>query len=185
RGENVHPAVVVPSADGYAHAAGETRIVCEKAGKAQRGYRNGNRVWRRRQAGLPDGYFRSAAGARAGDDFRPAVIVEIGRRDVNAAGEAWIESEEVADERGIGTVKVGHVRPAAGSGAGDNVGDAAGSDIAGRDADAAGELRMEGEEVGEHGAVLAAEYDDVGSAAGVGAGDDVGTAVAVHIAGGD
>src|SRR5207245_523452 len=77
-----------------------------------------------------------------------------------------------------------HVRSAAASGAADHVGEAVAVHVAGRDADAAGEVQVVGEEVVEDGTVLATEDGDVGPAAGVGADDDVGVAVAVDVAGG-
>src|SRR5207248_5459152 len=66
---------------------------------------------------------------------------------------------------------------------GDDVGVAVAVHVAGRDADAAGEMDVAGHEVHQHRVVFAAEGDDVGAAALVGADDDVGEAVAVEVAG--
>src|SRR5262249_61086199 len=63
-------------------------------------------------------------------------------------------------------------------------GAAAAVDAAGRDVDAAGEAGVVGEETLQQRAVLAAEDLDVRRDARPGAGDDVGGAVAVDVAGG-
>jgi hypothetical protein len=76
------------------------------------------------------------------------------------------------------------VRTAGVSGTGDDVGAAVAVEIRRRDANAAAKARVEGEEVGEHAAIGAAEDADVRATAFAGPGDYVWTAVAVHIAGG-
>ena len=79
------------------------------------------------------------------------------------------------------------VGAAAGAGAGDDVGAAVAVDVAGGDADAAGEAGGVGEEARRSARCRlgAAEDLDMRPAAGAGAGDDVGEAVAVDVAGGD
>src|SRR5438132_1086763 len=83
------------------------------------------------------------------------------------------------------TVEAGDVRATAGTGDGEYVGLAVAVDVPGADADAAGEAHVVGEEAREPrlGVVLPGIDADVGSAAGVGADDDVGEAVAVDVAG--
>src|SRR5262249_21919555 len=128
---------------------------------------------------------RSAAWSGSHDDVGGAGGVRVPGGDIDPAGEAWIEGEEAVQNRAVGSVEDGNVWPAAGSGAADDFRLVIPDDVAGRDADSAGELRIEGKEVAEFRTVSAAEDDDVGAAAGVGADDDVSAAVAVHVSGCD
>src|SRR5262249_32598389 len=74
-----------------------------------------------------------------------------------------------------------HMRPATGSRSGHNVRAAVAVDIAGCHVDAAGEMRIVSEKLGQHGAVCTAEHADVRSPAWAGADDNVGPAVMVDI----
>src|SRR6516162_8247718 len=115
---------------------------------------------------MPDPQVRAAAGHRAGDDVGLAVAVDVTGRDVDAAGEARgvsvVTGEHLAGER----VERLDVRPAAGAGAGDDIGLAATGEVPGRDADAAGEIGGVGEEAGDELAVGPVEDLDVRAAAG-------------------
>jgi hypothetical protein len=78
-----------------------------------------------------------------------------------------------------------HVRPAAEAGPGDHIRFAVVVHVAGRHLDAAGEGGVVGEEAQQGGTVAAADDLDVRAAGRPGAGDEVGEAVAVDVAGRD
>src|SRR5207244_230224 len=73
---------------------------------------------------------------------------------------------------------------AAGAGARDDVGLAVAVEVRGRHVDPGSKTGIVSKEAGEPAAVFAAENADVGTAAGAGAADDVGEAIAVGVAGG-
>src|SRR5262249_35180680 len=131
------------------------------------------------------------SGAHAGDDVRDPVPVHVAGGDPHAAGEIRVVREEARNRVGRpGQRQVrsapdhGDVGSAAGVGADDHVGVAVAVHVSGRDVAAAGKIRVEGHEVSQRGAVLAAEDDDVRPAAGAGGADDVREAVVVHVADG-
>src|SRR5262249_17030963 len=125
------------------------------------------------------------AGAGADDEVGPAVAVDVPGRDAAAAGEVGGEGEQAGDPVAVCSAGDLYVRPAAGRGGGDVVSLAVAVHVAGRHLDAAAEGGVVGVEALENGAVLAAERLDVRPAAGAGAGDQVGEAVAVDVADGD
>src|SRR5207248_10583474 len=127
-----------------------------------------------------DGDVRPAAGAGPGDHVGLAVAVHVAGGHVDAGGKARVVGKKTL-ERGAGLAADDEdVGPAAGPGPADDVRDAVAVGVAGRDADAAGEAHVVGEEVVQHRVVLAAVDGDVGAAAGVRDDNDVGKAVAVH-----
>src|SRR5262249_36102052 len=93
--------------------------------------------------------------------------------------------EETLQKVAILAGEDGDVGAAANAGAANDIVVAVAVRIAGGYAHAAGETRIEGEKVEEHRAVLAAEDDDVRSAARVGADDDIAHAVVVDPGAGD
>src|SRR5947209_5127547 len=111
--------------------------------------------------------------------------------DVDAGRKSLVKGEEASQDSAVKTAIDANVRAAAGSGAADDVslgkGNAAegGNNVADGHADAAREGLIIGKKAEQPRAVLAAEDRDVRSAAAVGAANDVGEAVAVHIAGRD
>src|SRR5205085_1518291 len=122
------------------------------------------------------------AGAGAGDDVVQAAAVEVAGRHPDAAGEVLAEGEEVVDDRAVLAGEDGDVGPAARVRAADDVREAVAVHVAGRDEDAAGEVLAEGEEAADQLPGLAVVDVDVRPAARPRRGDDVGHAVAVHVA---
>src|SRR5439155_1207463 len=105
--------------------------------------------------------------------------------NVEASAETWVVGEEVVELPALESVRDAHVRATAGARDRHDIGAAVAVAIYGRHADAAREAGIVGEEVGEHGVVAAAEGDDIGTAAGIGADNDVRGAIAVDVAGRD
>src|SRR5581483_11439550 len=102
-------------------------------------------------------------------------------------GEVRIVSEE-AVESGLGVVLAaedGDVGSAADAGAANNIGEAVAIDVGAGDANAARKVHVVGKEAVQAGVgvVCAGVNADVRSAAGIGAHDDVGEAVAIDVAG--
>src|SRR5262249_51048239 len=152
-----------------AHAAAEARRV-------------GQEVRQQRLGGGDRLDLRHPSRALAGDDLVGAVAVEVGPGDEDAPGEAP-EGEETADQRPRAAVERLDV-PAgrAGTGADDDVVEAAAVDAAPADGDAARESG-EGEEGVQPRPRLAGEDLDVPAGrAGPGADDDVGGAIVVDVA---
>src|SRR5262249_13249022 len=119
---------------------------------------------------------------RAADDVGLAVAVDVPGRDRDAAGVLGVEGQVALQQAAVGAGEDLDLAAAALGQADDEVGVAVAVDVPGRDVDAAGVVQRPGRETVEQGQVGAAEDLDVGAAAGPGAGDDVGDAVAVDVA---
>src|SRR6185437_17127912 len=115
------------------------------------------------------------------------IAVEVADADERPALETLVEREEAGVDRGGQNLRRDRIAliqfvavddedlaAAAGPGAGDDVRGSVAGDVASRHGDAAAEVRIVGEEIGEHRAVLAAEDANVGPAAGARASHDVG-----------
>jgi hypothetical protein len=128
---------------------------------------------------------RAAARPRAGDDVGVPIAVDVRRGDVDAAGKRGIVGEEAGDLVTVHAAPDAHVRAATGPGPGDDVGAAVAIDVRGRDVDAAGKRGIVGEEAGdlEEGRAVPHAHPRRGPRAR--AGDDIGPAIARHVAGGD
>ena len=134
---------------------------------------------------IPDLDVGSATRAGAGDDFHLAIGEVIASGDIDTTGEVQCVGHEFLDHTETVAIEHLHVRSAAGSGTGDDFGEAIAGQVCRGNRDTAGEGRGVGEEGGKFGGVVAAEGLDMGSATGSGACDDVQDAVMVDIAGGD
>src|SRR5262249_21857399 len=158
---------------GHADAAGETRVEGDGA--------------RDRAEGGPAEHdaVRPAARPGAGDDVGDVVAVGVDRRHAHAAAEVRVVGEEAGPRGAPLAAEHLDVRAAAGPGPRDDLGAAVLVEVPGGDVDAAGEGRGVGQEAGDRCRIDAAERLHVRSAAGAGAGDDVGVLVAVDVADGD
>src|SRR5205823_2673535 len=129
-------------------------------------------------------------GERANDEFGFAVAVEIARGDAEPAGVVRPEREERQSLPAAG-VEDTQLGGATGPGRANDLRVAVPVDVARRDADAAVERRLEGEEVAEPRPAVAAvhpllaEDPDLGLHPGAWCGHELGAAVAIDIAEGD
>src|SRR5207244_7711043 len=117
----------------------------------------------------------------ADNDVAETIAVHVADGGVEPGPRAGVEGEEAGDDLEIDAAENDDLRPAAGAGAGDEVGRAVAVEVAGGHVDAAAERGGVGEHVADGGEVLAAEDADARPAAGAGAKADVGEAIAVEL----
>ena len=127
----------------------------------------------------------AAAGPGPGDDVGFAVAVQVAGRDVNAPAEAGVKRVKALEDAFVGAGEDLDVGAAARAGASDDVGFAVAVDIPTGHFHAAVECRSVGKKLSQDRSVGAGEDLYVRPAAGTGAGNDVGVAIVVHVAGGD
>ena len=115
----------------------------------------------------------SAAWPSTGDNIEYAIVVKVIDGDRDATGKGWVISEEGEQEFKSGPIEDLDIRSAAGSWSGDDVVDAIVVKISGGDKDAAGEVGIVGEEVGNAVAGLPIKDLDMWPAACPRSGNDV------------
>src|SRR5438128_5605276 len=127
---------------------------------------------------IEDAHVRSAARSWPCQDDSLAVAVP--STHAHASGKAGVVGEEIREQAAAVAVDAenGNVRSAAGAGAGNDLGFAVAVHVSSGDIDACGEIRIVGEEARQHRAISATENRNIGAAAGTGAADDVGVAIA-------
>src|SRR5205814_1871374 len=131
-----------------------------------------------------------AARAVDGDDAGRAAAGAVRGRDADRSHVGRCEGGETVQLRIVGAAKHGDswcaqdlsVPPGERAAAGNDIGAAIAVDIAGRHIAAAGEVNVEGEEVSDLRAVLAAEHDDVRAATRPGGANDIRSPVAIDVA---
>src|SRR5262249_1252821 len=134
-------------------------------------------------AAAEDLHVRSASGACRRDDIHLAVVIEVARGNINAAREAVIISQNLADETAIGPAINANVGAAARARGGNNVRLATAIHIASGNPNASKEARVISHEAKKERLVLAAKDLHMRAPSVIRARDDVGIAVPVHIGG--
>src|SRR6266702_390773 len=128
-------------------------------------------------------YVRAITRTRAGNDVGKPIAVHITRGHSNAAGEGLIKRKETQQDRVRGPVKDFHVRSAAWTGGGNDIGEPISVNVAGGHSHAAREKRRVGKETTKRVTCGAVEHTHYWQSTAISADDDVGLTVAIDVAG--
>src|SRR5438128_4047727 len=132
---------------------------------------------------IEDAHVRSAVRSWSCQDN--ALAVAVPSTHAHASGKAGVVGEETREQAAaVGDdSENGNIRSAAGARTGNDLRLAIAVHVSSGDIDACGEIWIVGKEARQERAIGATEDGDIGAAAGPGATDDVGVAVAVDVAG--